>query len=110
VDSTLKALPTDSELRQRLVYGDESALSEAYDAFGGLVYGVALRVTRGDGAAEDVTQKVFEHLWTRPYAFDPGRGSLRAWLTMPAHRRAVAYARSEERHRGAALAEAGADV
>jgi RNA polymerase sigma factor (sigma-70 family) len=68
-------------------------------AFGGVrrlrrpLYGVARRVIGGDGAAEDVTQEVFEHLWTRPYAFEPGWGSLRAWLSVLAHRRAVEYLR-----------------
>lgn len=100
--------PRDEELHRRLVYGDESALGEVYDAFGALVHTVARRVTRSTNAAEDVVQEVFVHLWTRPYAFDPARGSLRAWLSMLAHRRAVDWVREEERQRRAALADAGA--
>ncbi|WUW12060.1 sigma-70 family RNA polymerase sigma factor [Streptomyces sp. NBC_01465] len=96
--------PTDEQLRQRLVYGDGSALSDAYDAYGPLVTRVALRVTRSPSAAEDIAQEVFTQLWTRPYAFDPDRGSLRTWLSMLAHRRAVDWVRSEERHRKAARA------
>ncbi|MFI6643547.1 sigma-70 family RNA polymerase sigma factor [Streptomyces sp. NPDC050504] len=92
----------ETDLHQRLVYGDESALAEAYDAFGGLVHHVALRVTRSPAAAEDVAQEVFTHLWSRPYAFDPRRGTLRTWLSMLAHRRAVDWVRGEERHRKAA--------
>ncbi|WP_372346968.1 RNA polymerase sigma factor [Streptomyces sp. KL116D] len=95
----------DADLHQRLVYGDESALSEVYDTYGGLVRGVAVRVTRSAGAADDVAQEVFAHLWTRPYAFDARRGSLRTWLSMLAHRRAVDWVRSEARHRKAAAAD-----
>nr|WP_217422909.1 sigma-70 family RNA polymerase sigma factor [Streptomyces sp. 8P21H-1] len=86
-------------MHRRLVYGDESALAEAYTAYGGLVRRVAVRVTRSTVAAEDVAQEVFAQLWSRPYAFDAGRGSLRTWLSVLAHRRAVDWVRSEARHR-----------
>ncbi|ANS64361.1 ECF subfamily RNA polymerase sigma-24 factor [Streptomyces lincolnensis] len=89
----------DAELHRRLVYGDESALTEAYRAYGALVRAVAVRVTRSPGAAEDVAQEVFAQLWSRPYAFDAGRGTLRTWLSVLAHRRAVDWVRSEARHR-----------
>lgn len=95
----------DADLHRRLVYGDEAALAEAYAAYGGLVHRVAVRVTRSHVAAEDVAQEVFAHLWTRPYAFDGRRGSLRTWLSMLAHRRAVDWVRGEERHRKAAHAD-----
>ncbi|MEU6116240.1 sigma factor [Streptomyces sp. NPDC047117] len=81
--------PRDEDLHRRLVYGDESALGEVYDAFGGLAHAVARRVTRSTNAAEEVVQEVLTQLWARPYTFDPARGSLRAWLSMRAHRRAV---------------------
>lgn len=97
--------PADAELRRRLVYGDESALAEAYTAYGGLVRAVAARVTHSTAAAEDVAQEVFAQLWTRPYAFDAGRGTLRTWLSMLAHRRAVDWVRSEARHRKDARAD-----
>ncbi|MCX4909778.1 RNA polymerase sigma factor [Streptomyces sp. NBC_00878] len=97
--------PADAELRRRLVYGDESALSEAYEAYGGLVRRIAVRVTNSPAAAEDVAQEVFAQLWSRPYAFDARRGSLRTWLSVLAHRRAVDWVRSEARHRKASGAD-----
>ncbi|MFH8611331.1 RNA polymerase sigma factor [Streptomyces sp. NPDC018029] len=100
--------PPDTALHRRLVYGDEAALAEVHAAYGGLVQRVATRVTRDRTAAEDVAQEVFAHLWTRPYAFDARRGSLRGWLSMLAHRRAVDWVRGEERHRKAAHADEAA--
>lgn len=105
VEPTCERPPTDVELHRRLVYGDETALAEAYDAYGPLVRRVAGRVTRSPAAADDVAQEVFAHLWSRPYAFDARRGSLRTWLSMLAHRRAVDWVRGEERHRKAAHAD-----
>ncbi|WP_328550583.1 MULTISPECIES: RNA polymerase sigma factor [unclassified Streptomyces] len=91
--------PAGAELHRRLVYGDESALAEVYRAYGPLVRRVAVRVTRSAAAAEDVAQEVFAQLWSRPYAYDADRGSLRTWLSVLAHRRAVDWVRSEARHR-----------
>ncbi|WP_307814049.1 sigma-70 family RNA polymerase sigma factor [Streptomyces sp. N35] len=93
---------SDAELHRRLVYGDESALAAAYDVYGGLVRRIALRVAHAPGAADDVAQEGFAHLWSRPYPYDPQRGTLRTWLSMLAHRRSVDWVRAEERHRKAA--------
>ncbi|BCJ45997.1 RNA polymerase sigma factor SigK [Actinoplanes ianthinogenes] len=89
----------DARLRDRLVVGDESALADLHERFSSLVYTVAARVTRDGPAAEDVTQEVFLAVWQRPHAFEPAKGSMRAWLTMLAHRRAVDLVRREEAHR-----------
>ncbi|MFJ3668687.1 RNA polymerase sigma factor [Streptomyces sp. NPDC090106] len=97
--TTAGRLPGDTELHRRLVYGDESALADAYEAYGALVRAVAVRVTRSPAAAEDVAQEVFAQLWSRPYAYDAGRGTLRTWLSVLAHRRAVDWVRGEARHR-----------
>ncbi|MET9848596.1 RNA polymerase sigma factor [Streptomyces ossamyceticus] len=105
VEPTLEQSSIDVELHRRLVYGDESALREAYAAYGALVRRVAVRVTHSQAAAEDVAQEVFAQLWTSPYGFDARRGSLRTWLSMLAHRRAVDWVRSEARHRKDAQAD-----
>jgi RNA polymerase sigma-70 factor (ECF subfamily) len=89
----------DARLRDRLVFGDETAFIDLYTRFSSLVYTIAVRVTRDGRAAEDVTQEVFLAIWQRPLAFDPAKGSLRGWLAMTAHRRAVDLVRREERHR-----------
>jgi RNA polymerase sigma-70 factor (ECF subfamily) len=91
--------PEDARLRDRLVFGDEGALIDLYQRYSALVYTVAARVTRDGKAAEDVTQEVFLAIWQRPFAFDPAKGSLRGWMAMVAHRRAVDLVRREEAHR-----------
>jgi DNA-directed RNA polymerase specialized sigma24 family protein len=83
----------DSDIRQRLAYGDHDALAEAYDEYGATVYAVALCVTREAGIAENIATETFVELWNRPLAYDPGQASLRGWLAMVAHRRAVQWLR-----------------
>lgn len=101
VDGTTRYPPRDRELHRRLVYGDETALGEAYDAYSALVRTVARRVTGSTAVAGEVTQRVFIDLWTCPYAFEPGQGSLRAWLSIRGHHGAVARMRETEAERAA---------
>jgi RNA polymerase sigma-70 factor (ECF subfamily) len=87
----------DSALMARIQAGDDRALAEVYDEHGGLVYGIARRVTRDDQLARDVSQEVFAYLWELPERVDLAKGSLRAFLAMLAHRRAVDEVRRGER-------------
>jgi RNA polymerase sigma factor (sigma-70 family) len=87
----------ESRLVARVTAGDERALGELYDRYGGYVHGLARRVTGSPAIAADVTQEVFVHLWQRPDTFDPDRGTVRAWIGVIAHRRAVDRVRSETR-------------
>lgn len=90
---------SDHDIVRRLRLGDEVALATAYDRFAPSVHVLATRVCRDPHGAEDVTQQVFLHLWSRPETFDPVRCSLRGWLLMLAHRRAVDWVRREVRRK-----------
>lgn len=92
--------PQDSVLLARIQAGDDGALGAIYDLYSALVFGVARRVTRDEHLARDITQDVFTYLWEMPNRVDLLRGSLRTYLAMVAHRRAVdEVRRSERRHR-----------
>jgi RNA polymerase sigma-70 factor, ECF subfamily len=79
----------DAVLVARLSAGDEEALAEVWQRHGPLVFGLARRLTGDSSTAEDVAQEVFVTLWQHPDRFDPVRGSLRSYLGIQAHRRAV---------------------
>ena len=96
---------SDALLVERILAGDDQALAVVYDQHAGLVYGLARRVTRDEQLARDVTQEVFTYLWEMPGRVDLARGSLRAYLAMLAHRRAVDEVR---RHEARARAETAA--
>lgn len=87
----------DAVLVARMAAGDDSALAAVYDQHAALVYGLARRVTRDEHLARDVTQEVFTYLWEQPGRVDLSRGSLRAYLAVVAHRRAVDQVRRAER-------------
>jgi RNA polymerase sigma factor (sigma-70 family) len=79
-DGTVRTSEWERGVRDRMVGGDDAALTDVYDQYSSFVYGLAARVIGDHRAAEDVTQDVFVSIWERPDSFDPGRGSLRTWL------------------------------
>jgi RNA polymerase sigma-70 factor (ECF subfamily) len=49
--------------------------------------------------AEDVMQNTFTEIWHRPRGYDPGRGSLRAYLFGLARKQAVGWWRKQHPNR-----------
>lgn len=75
----------------------DADLRSVYDVHGGLVYGIC-RKALDEHSAKDVTQEVFVSAWKARDQFDPGRGTLGAWLVGIAKRRIIDHLRSERRH------------
>lgn len=75
--------------------GRTEAFNAIHRRHAACVYGVVIRIVRDPACAEDVVQEVFERLWANPRAFDPARGSLRAFLVVSARGRSVDVLRSD---------------
>ena len=75
----------------------EDAFARIVRRHAGLVHGVAVRVLRDDGLAQDVGQEVFVRLAKRAPGIDGA--ALPAWLHKTAYRAAVDVVRSESRRR-----------
>jgi len=89
---------TDVELGTALGRGEVEALAQLYDRYGGLAYGVAMRVLGDPGKAEDVVQDCFLKLWNSASRFDAGRGSLRTWIITAVRNRSIDYLRGRGAH------------
>ena len=72
--------PRDEDLILDVIRGDTDALATLYDRHGGLVFTVALRITADRLGAEEITQDVFQIVWTRAHTFRPAAGAFTAWL------------------------------
>jgi RNA polymerase sigma factor (sigma-70 family) len=94
---------SDEALVALVARGEEDALAELYDRFGRTAYGLALRVVRDAGLAEDVVQEAFLSLWRTAGRFVPERSRAGTWLLTLVHRRAVDLVRREERRRAEPL-------
>ncbi len=102
----------EAELVRRIGAGDRThALGELYDLYGGRLYGLGLRMLADAGLAEEMVQETFVRVWRAAAGFDPGKGTVRAWIFTIARRVAIDLHRRRPGGRevgGDALPELGA--
>jgi RNA polymerase sigma-70 factor (ECF subfamily) len=89
-------LNPDSALVERMMSGDEQALSALYDRYSGMLYGMLMRILRDQHAAEEIVQDLFFQLWRGAAQFDANRGSLPAWLMVIGRNCAISRLRRRE--------------
>ena len=94
----LGSAASDTEIGRALAAADVDALAIAYDRYGALAYSVAVRILGDAKLAEDIVQETFLKLWNSASAFDPGKGSLRAWLLTSVRNRAIDQLRGRGAH------------
>jgi RNA polymerase sigma-70 factor (ECF subfamily) len=72
-----------------------------YDSASSAVYSFAVRTLGESADAEEVTLDVFRHVWQCAANWDPGRGSVIAWLLMLTRSRCLDRLRTRESRRRA---------
>jgi RNA polymerase sigma-70 factor, ECF subfamily len=81
---------SDESLLESLARGtDEQALSELYDRYQAVMYGLALRITRDPGMAQDAVQEAFVGVWRNASRYSGSKASVRTWILSIAHHRAI---------------------
>jgi len=97
---------SDEALVALVARADEDALAELYDRFGRVAYGLALRIVRDPGLAEDAVQEGFLTVWRSATRFVAERAKASTWILTLIHRRAVDLVRREQPRRAEPLDEA----
>src|SRR4029077_7714978 len=69
--------------------GDEAAFERLYAATRAKLYGVVLRILRGQDLAEVVVQESYVNIWNRAGQFNPGLASPITWMASIARNRAI---------------------
>ena len=82
------------DLMDRCARGHEDAFAELYDLTSSRIYAIILRVLRSPDHAAEVTQEVYVEIWRQSARYATEKGSVMAWMTTMAHRRAVDRVRS----------------
>jgi RNA polymerase sigma-70 factor (ECF subfamily) len=78
----------------RSARGHEDAFAELYDLTSNRIYATVLRVLRSPDHAAEVTQEIYIEVWRQSSRYASSKGSVLAWMTTMAHRRAVDRVRS----------------
>jgi RNA polymerase sigma-70 factor (ECF subfamily) len=76
--------------------GDQSAFAELYDRMQPRVLGLAIRILRDVGHAEEVAQEVFLDVWQCASNYDGSKGSATGWILRKTHSRSVDRVRSAQ--------------
>jgi RNA polymerase sigma-70 factor, ECF subfamily len=79
----------DTDLVAAITAGDRAALGHLYDRYVSLLLGLAQRILGDAREAEDLLHDVFLEVWRQAGAYDPARGTVRAWLVMRMRSRAL---------------------
>lgn len=88
---------TPDNLLPRIAVGDQQAVQDCIDRYGGLVWSLARRLCPDRTEAEDAVQEVFVSLWKSAARFDPELGSEATFVATIARRRLIDRTRRASR-------------
>lgn len=86
----------DSDLLHRIARRDQSALSELYDRYSGLLLALSRRIVLDSSDAEEILQEVFLQVWNQAERYDRGRSSVSTWLVLITRSRSIDRLRSRQ--------------
>lgn len=84
----------DVALLKAIAGKDEKALSQLYDRYRVVLFGLLVRILNNREEAEDVLQEVFLQVWRRARDYDVDRGQPFTWLVTLARSRGIDRLRS----------------
>ncbi len=87
----------DIDLITEVAQYNQAALSELYDRYARLMYGLAFKILGSAEEAEEVVLDVFAQVWRIALTFDAKRGRVDGWLFMLTRSRTLDRLRSKQR-------------
>ena len=82
---------------ERIAAGDQRAVTECLNQYGGLVWSIARNWSDNAADAEDATQEIFLELWKSASRYDPAVGSEAVFISTIARRRMIDRLRAKQR-------------
>jgi len=78
-----------ASILERVAAGDPAAVEECIDAYGGLVWSLARRLSPNISDADDAVQEVYLSIWSSADRFDPSVAKESTFVTTIARRRLI---------------------
>ena len=82
---------------QRITEGDQTAVQDCLDTYGGLVWSLARRMLPDANEAEDAVQEIFIDIWKNAGRFDEKQASETTFVAMISRRRLIDRVRKNQR-------------
>lgn len=82
---------------KRIASGDKSAVQDCLNAYGGLIWSLARRMSANSDDAEDAVQEIFIDIWKNAARFDETQASETTFVAMIARRRLIDRLRKTNR-------------
>jgi RNA polymerase sigma-70 factor (ECF subfamily) len=98
--SDIAAVSTEKTILERIAAGEQAAVQECIDTYGGLIWSIARRYLRNSNVAEDAVQDVFIEIWGSSARFDRNVASEVAFVSTIARRRLIDRLRQQTRQPG----------
>lgn len=90
-------ISTEEDILELVQQRDSAAFSKLYDNYSAAIYGVVLKVLRGnEEAAQEVLQDAFVKIWSRAASYDVAKGRPFTWMVNIARNAAIDKLRSKE--------------
>lgn len=83
-------------LLSRVAIGDQGAFAEFYALTAPHLYGVALRILKNAGAAEEILQEAYVNVWQHAGSFEVAKSQPMTWLTSIVRNRCLDQLRRRE--------------
>ena len=80
---------SDEDLVVQLLAGRHDALKILFEKYSGIVFGIARRMLKDDGEAEETVQQVFIDMYRALARFDSSKASYKTWLLQYAYHRTI---------------------
>lgn len=100
----------DGQLVKQIATGSAAAFEELYERYCDRAYRVARAVCHDHARAEDAVQEAFISVWRSPTGYQPGRGTVAAWLLSSVRYRAIDIVRRNAKHTKRRVDEAALDA
>ncbi len=88
------------KILERISSGDQTAVNDCLDQYGGLVWSLAKRMLPDKNDAEDAVQEIFIEVWKNADRFDETKSSETTFIAMIARRRLIDRLRKTTRQPG----------
>lgn len=87
----------ETELIDRMVQGDQTALSQLYDRYARVMYSLAFKMLGSVEEAEEVVLDVFAKAWRTAARYDASRSRVDSWLFLMTRSRSLDRLRQRQR-------------